>query len=130
MSRSVIAFFLLPIVIIATYAISCNDKTDNFVAHDLSITPPIIELGESVLIEFHIDNKGYRGVLSTWTLEIDNEKVTQKSIRAEERNTTRGYFTYTADSTGNHTVSVNTAGDERLGGWFLVVDSEDGTSKD
>ena len=39
-----------------------------------------------------MDNKGDKGVLSTWTLEIDGEKIVEKKISAERRDTTRGYF--------------------------------------
>lgn len=130
MLRLYIAFFLFLSVVISTCSISCNNKTDNFVARDLTITPSVVLPGESVLIEFYIDNKGYRGVLSTWTLEIDNNKVIEKRIRAEEGNTTRGYFTFAAGITGNHTVSVYTTANERLSGWFVVTDSTDNTSKD
>ena len=122
----VVVFSLLFSIIIPIFSVSCDDKTDYFVAYDLTITPAVADIGESVLVEFYMDNKGYKGVLSTWTLEIDGEKVAEKTISAERRDTTRGYFKITADSTGNHTVNVSNTGDERLSGWFLVVESKDG----
>ena len=130
MCRAFFIFSLLVSIIIPVFSVSCNDKTDNFVTHDLTITPSTTEPGESVLVEFYMDNKGFKGVLSTWTLEIDGEKIAEKKISAERRDTTRGYFKLTAHSTGNHIVSVFNTGDERLSGWFLVVESKDALFKD
>ena len=130
MLRLVVVLSFLVSIIISGFAISCNDKTDYFLARDLTISPSVAEIGESVLVEFYMDNKGLKGVLSTWTLEINGEKVAEKKISAERRDTTRGYFKITADSTGNHTVSVYNSGEERLSGWFLVVESEDDFFKD
>ena len=125
MPRLFVVFSLLVSIIIPIFSVSCDDKTDYFVAHDLTITPSVPEIGESVLVEFYIVNKGYKGVLSTWTLEIDGVKVAERKISADERNTTRGYFRFTADNTGNHTVRIYDSGNEQLSGWVLVVESKD-----
>jgi len=86
------------------------------------ITPSEATAGEYILIEFWMDNKGYHGVLDTWTLEIDGEEVQSKQVRAAERATTRAYFRITADEVGEHTVIIHGAGNDYLSGRFTVTE--------
>ncbi len=120
MPRPYVVFVLALSVIFCSFIPSCNSEADNFVVRDLEITPSEVTAGEYVLFEFRMDNKGYRGVRTTWTLEIDGEEVSTKQITAEERDTTRGYFRITAEGTGRHTVVIKSGGGDFISGEYMV----------
>lgn len=131
MRRPFTALILLSAVAISFLSLSCDSyEPDYFIVNNLTCTPQVVESGEYVLIEFLMENKGDRGVLSAWTLEVDGEKVGEQEISAGEQDTTRGYFRITAGDAGNHTVTVYNTGQERLDGWFITVDPGEESSTD
>jgi hypothetical protein len=71
-----------------------------------------------------MDNKGNRGVIATWTLEIDGEEIRSKRIRAEERAVTRGYFRITAEEAGEHSVVVRHGDKFYLIGKYRVLEPQ------
>ena len=127
--RKLVFTFLIFFLAVCSMSVSCNTKVDNFIAGNLTVTPPVIESGEPVLFEFWMTNKGDRGVVSTWTLEIDGKRLQEKEIRAAEKSTTRGYFRITAGSAGNHTAVVYNAF-EQLSCNFTVAGASELSSID
>ena len=98
---------------------SCRD--DSFTARDLTITPEEATAGESILLEFQLENRWDQEIKSIWTLVINGEIVQSKEIRAAAEATTRGYFRTTAGEPGEYTVAIRDAVSEKLTGTFRVT---------
>ena len=123
MQRIFITLLVIIALLIGGSSFSCGREVDNFVMYDLTVTPSEVSLGEKLIIEFWVDNKGYRGVLTTMTLKIDGKEVQKRQVRAEERAATRGFFRVTANETGEHTIQIiNHNGSEELNGLFKVTE--------
>ncbi len=114
---------IIAFLTISNASLSCSRKVDNFVMHDLTVTPSKVAIGEEILIEFWMDNKGFRGVLTPMILKIDGKEVQIRRVRAEERATTRGFFRVTANVTGEHTIIISDpSGTDKLSGVFVVTE--------
>ena len=123
MKRIFITLLLLITLAIGSSSFACGKEVDNFVMYDLTVTPPEVSLGEELIIEFWMDNKSYRGVLTTMTLKVDGKEVQKRQVRAEEHSKTRGFFRVTANETGEHTIQIiNHNGSEELNGLFMVME--------
>ena len=125
MRRSYVKFLLIILLVtgcfLAARFVIDRPSSSNIVVRDLTITPSEAVVGESVLVEFWIDNKAYMGVFTGWTLKIDNEEVRTKEIHAEAYGTTRVYFRITVDTVGTHTVSIHNIDREYLRGTLTVT---------
>ncbi|MFC1920936.1 hypothetical protein ACFLYQ_04340 [Chloroflexota bacterium] len=121
MLRQYISVILALSLAICSISLSCSSKIDNFTVRDLVITPSEAVAGESILFEFQMINRGNRGVLTTWTLEIDGEEIQSKRIRAEEFATTGANFSATVEGVGKHTVVIYSEGNQSISGTFTLT---------
>ena len=103
---------------------ACQPRSSAFHAHSLTITPSEVVVGETVLIEFWMDNSGYRGVLTEITLKIDDDVVQTKEVRARPNHSTKAFFRVRAETVGTHTVSIHNVGIKDMSGVFTVVASD------
>ncbi|MFC1900842.1 hypothetical protein ACFLYN_04530 [Chloroflexota bacterium] len=117
--KSFISILLIIVAVFSIFMSSCRD--DSFTARDLKITPEEATTGESILIEFQLENRWDQEITSTWTLVINGEIVQSKEIKAPAEASTRGYFQITAGEPGEYTADIRDAVSKKLTGTFSVT---------